>query len=823
MPRKQDNTDPSKQLDMLKDRYSKLHEQTMKSVKSNKSLQAAMKSQKKITDAVNKSSKTQISALKGQAKFANQTVKAYKASERTMRRTIKTQEKMFRAEKKLMRQRERIARMSRRGGGAAGGFGGLGLGSIAGLGLVYGALRKIQSLAERQIQAAVVAGVPSVTALRRNLPSGVTSSRALGLLGSLQQSSTLRYGTQGVPEATAKLAESVRGLGDVGTDLAGQFVQSLEPAMQRAFILAVNAKGVQSAVREFATGQNIGLATSLMNAGQLAGGQTGEPLIDAAVSTQKAFDSLNASIEKVIGTLADKLAPAVEKLAGIVEGASPGQLGLAAGGALALGIGGKGALKLGGKGLAAGGRAALPALANPFTAAAAVGTAGAYGIDWLAHGKSLHSEIADVGRAKGRVLKQSGILGKTGNRRNELQAALAKYATKHERGVFKQFFGADSFSDADKKVIEDYRNQIANLTATTTKAAKTEHQLATERKESDRISNLQAASAAREIFAPKIGLAGAATGLAGEMIRSSFLAPYRDMQVPLNPKQQAWQDKLLAQVSLLEQDLAKIDVNTDGGRVESAKVKTEIQGLRNDSASQRQASFNLQMSDYSDKLNVMRMQFQIARTTPVGIIGGMKESAALQKGLLSEINRIKGLITEQRQIDTPESLREARRLQQISLGMQAEIRGLRIKEMQYLIDSFVSQAMQTMNFSKIVIDQNQNLGMGLARGMVQARPYITGSLTPSGARPVTTQQYIRQQAQATGISTRGIVSPVHAAVGRADDLVQVAKARLEILKAERQLANKEVGLLEELLGAEPEGVSVASSPALSGGRILNTG
>jgi hypothetical protein len=228
-------------------------------------------------------------------------------------------------------------------------------------------------------------------------------------------------------------------------------------------------------------------------------------------------------------------------------------------------------------------------------------------------------------------------------------------------------------------------------------------------------------------------------------------------------------------------------------------------------------------------LNILRQQYQIAKIVPSGIVGGLKESQALQKGLIDEINRIKGLIEEQRAKDTPESLREVRRLQQIMLGMEAELRTLRMQEMQYLIDSFISQAMQSMNFEKIVIDENRNLAMALEKGLIAARPYITGRVGEDAwtheQHPVTTQQYINQQRQATGggVSLRGIVSPIHAAVSSANDLVEVAKARLEVLKAERQLSAKEIALLEDLLDMEPEGVDASRMAGMTGGSFLNTG
>jgi hypothetical protein len=320
-------------------------------------------------------------------------------------------------------------------------------------------------------------------------------------------------------------------------------------------------------------------------------------------------------------------------------------------------------------------------------------------------------------------------------------------------------------------------------------------------------------------------VAGAEAGLAREMINAAFIAPFQDLQVPLNPEQQAYQAKLLHQITKLEALLSTIDTSTEKGQVEAANIKTEVSRLRNEQARQSQMAFQLQMADYADKLNILRLQYQVQSTTPIGVIGALDSLRDLQRGLAQEIERIRERITELREKGSDEALREARKLEQTVLGLELELRQLRLQAMQALLDSVVQQAFNMGSFEKILITQNQNLGLALEKGLIEARPYITGlsgqAAIDHTAHPRSALDVYRQ-AQ-TGSSNSGQVSRARSAAEGAKDLVGVAAARLKILEAQKQLANKEITLLQELIGAEMEGVSNSSHPGTEGGSALNTG
>jgi hypothetical protein len=199
-----------------------------------------------------------------------------------------------------------------------------------------------------------------------------------------------------------------------------------------------------------------------------------------------------------------------------------------------------------------------------------------------------------------------------------------------------------SIPQADESQVSKLREQrlaiheqIAALQTSTTeteqattaieKLAQSEKDLTAERKESDdKIARLQALAVKRAEIEPQIAVAGAQAGLASEMITSAFLAPFRDMQVQMTPEQEQFQSALLAQITALEMLLTTIDVSTAKGQTEAAQTKTEISRLRNEQARQAQMAFQLAMSDGQDNLNILRLQYQVASTTPLGIIGSLK-------------------------------------------------------------------------------------------------------------------------------------------------------------------------------------------------------
>jgi hypothetical protein len=552
-------------------------------------------------------------------------------------------------------------------------------------------------------------------------------------------------------------------------------------------------------------------ATSLLNAQEIAGGETGDSLIDSAVATQRAFESLNASIETVISALATKLAPAIEKIAGLVEGAPMTALGVGAGAAL-LGSGlGRGALSLGARGAGLGARGLAAGVgaagAAPIAAGVAIGTAGALAIDTVANdGVSIFEELARVKEAQRVALSQTDRLaaiakqneGTLTGRKQSLTARLGRFELENQRSVTAQFFGYDLYSEEDQRTIERMRNEIAQLAQQINKAKdeaqsateqadklrQSEEALTAERKESERIQRLQQQAARRAEIEGALGVAGAEAGLAREMINAAFIAPFQDLQVPLNPEQQAYQAKLLHQITKLEALLSTIDTSTEKGQVEAANIKTEVSRLRNEQARQSQMAFQLQMADYADKLNILRLQYQVQSTTPIGVIGALDSLRDLQRGLAQEIERIRERITELREKGSDEALREARKLEQTVLGLELELRQLRLQAMQALLDSVVQQAFNMGSFEKILITQNQNLGLALEKGLIEARPYITGlsgqAAIDHTAHPRSALDVYRQ-AQ-TGSSNSGQVSRARSAAEGAKDLVGVAAARLKIRK-----------------------------------------
>jgi hypothetical protein len=158
--------------------------------------------------------------------------------------------------------------------------------------------------------------------------------------------------------------------------------------------------------------------------------------------------------------------------------------------------------------------------------------------------------------------------------------------------------------------------------------------------------------------------------------------------------------------------------------------------------------------------------------------------------------------------------------------MELEIRQLRMQAMQAVLDSVVQQAMVTGSFEKILITQNQNLGLALDKGLVKQQPYITGlsgrAALDNDVRPIRALDYaqahfgIDSGSRSGGV--RGALAPLNGI--QTDGLVEIAQARLKVAKVTQDLSAKEITLLSEMLAQEMEGVSYQTHPAQSGGNAL---
>lgn len=724
-----------------------------------------------------------------------------------------------------------------------------------------------------------------------SLPSGVSKSGALGLYGQLLRSPTLRFGTGGVGQATGTLAQSVQGLGESGRELVAQFVESLEPTAQRAFIQAVNSQGVQAAVGQFASGQNIEVADSLLNALSLqreSEAGTLDPLIAGAIRTTEAFDRLNAKIEELIALIATKALPVIEALGqfspSTLLGVGAGAAGLYAGRGLI------------GRGIGAG----AGALANPFGAAAAVGIGGALAIDHLTHDVSLMDQFAAVDAARQAANVQASQLAQIASsqadslrgQRQAAEAQLAQYESDNERGPIARTLGFDQFSDEAEGHIQSLRDKIRDLsdqigrtasvadaaTAATQRLNQSEEALSRQRESDERLERLRQAAVERAMLSPQLAVAAAQSGLAREQLEASFLRPFESIFAPLTEAQIDLQRTIRSEIEKQTALLSLIDTSTDAGKVEAAGIRAQIQSLRNESASQSRAAFSLAMTDYADSLNLLRLQFQVQSTTPIGVIGAINSGNALAAGIRGEITRLQEIVHTLSLSDSAESAREAARLRQIMLGLELELRQLRMTSMRALIDGVLAEASRAGRFEKVLVTETQNLGAALERGLIASRPFVTGrsgeDAVRHNAQPITMAELIAggtpapevvaqamsaasyDQAQADkmirdfGAELRAgrmkhyegkeqILNPqaqedeqrsVSATKSGASirtknvgtnqsDLVSVAKARLDLLKQGQGLALREIELLNSLINAQNEGVDYSAHPGLRGTAI----
>lgn len=149
----------------------------------------------------------------------------------------------------------------------------------------------------------------------------------------------------------------------------------------------------------------------------------------------------------------------------------------------------------------------------------------------------------------------------------------------------------------------------------------------------------------------------------------------------------------------------------------------------------RMQQLELTATEQSALTQLSRLDFDIARTTPFGTVGAFGEWRDLQVQLNREIESLTDVMKNIDQ-STQQGRIEAARLNAQVKSLRLEERQRQLEMTRALLDGVISQAFNAGKFSKIIFTQDQNLRAGLQIGAVRPFPQITGSLTPSGRKPV---------------------------------------------------------------------------------------
>jgi len=149
----------------------------------------------------------------------------------------------------------------------------------------------------------------------------------------------------------------------------------------------------------------------------------------------------------------------------------------------------------------------------------------------------------------------------------------------------------------------------------------------------------------------------------------------------------------------------------------------------------RMQQLELTATEQSALTQLSRLDYSLATTTPFGTVGGFDEFRELQKQLNREIESLTAVMQNIDQ-STQAGKIEAMQINQQIKSLRLEERQRQLEITRAMLDGVISQAFNAGKFSKIIFTQDQNLRAGLQIGAVRPFPQITGSLTPSGRKPV---------------------------------------------------------------------------------------
>ncbi len=618
-------------------------------------------------------------------------------------------------------------------------------GLLAGAGLGYMALRRIKDVIDKRFNLALTGGVDQIKLIKQ-LTRGRNTTAAIDLASRFQQQSPYSRFSLG-KDSLQGLIKSQRNLQGVGFDRANELIleitKSLEPQQLRKFLATAASGSIREAMLGAASGQNVGAITSALNAlqiNELAGTKRLDPMLSAAVR-----------IEEATARLADAFDKLADKVAGTAQGMSNFQIALTAILAVVAGAGLKGlAMKGLGKGLNGIGRSA----ARSAGGAASKGAARAGGRVGTAISRRLAMQTIPRSLSLGMPVT-GGVLGYG----LPATAALASIYTAGK--------SAETAYE-ERKALNSLQGQMSNnrLFDVANKAKSTaiipREKLAARRQELDALISSRAAGAGTQ---PEGFFAGI----------SDFLGFMPELP-EVDTKQL---DKLREMRQRIHEQIREIDSTAMPGLDKTTKAaqnvsKATIDLENNLNTLQQQAAkrqeLNITGQELASSSSLARAQLQMARMTPLGMVGATSESLQLQEELNREIENLNKLLAN---IDksTSEGRAESNRIKTQIVGLRTEQKQNAVAMSRAYLDSIQAQAFNSGAFEKILVTQHQNIAAGLDSGMIQGpREWV-------GASGFEARQYNRKPFRVTASTNNEEVTSLKNIAREFNNLISIAANR----------------------------------------------
>ncbi len=595
--------------------------------------------------------------------------------------------------------------------------------------VAYKAIDKIIDIAQSRIGAAILGGSNIGRLVSQSLPAGVSGQKALDVLSAtLKQSQLLQFRADASQVAAInKLTGELSALSsEISGGLISSFVGSLSQSDVPKFLQAVQVDS-RKAISDFANISNVEIASQLSNALSLVSqDQQGalDPLTKAALDASKSIESLKAKFESVADKLTNRLLPAIESVAGFVDGLSPNQtLGLGIGAGIAAIAGpslawnaGKAIVGTGARGVAAGTRGVAAAGG---AAARAVGSAYT-GLGVSGSGLALADSIA-TGVAGGGVLAAPIVLG-SALYTSSLESSSAQFAKQLDISnpqIKKLLEQADKFhnqGDPLRARRSRIDAQILNMTPSGTQFnigsfGQVQNNSYTPQQE----RALQRLREQRRVVADQIEAQQAVTVTTDRQVKSYF--------------------SLEKSITQAKDSFLELAEKVNGAKAPGLSTQPASNLSTLQDASLALTEFATTLSEQQAQSEIFRLQKQYKELLPMGSMFALPELNTLNASLDEQVKTLEQML----KIAQADSSQTGRMRQ---YDLQAQILSKQLEKRQnnrFLIEAMKDAAIGEAigagaHFEKIVVDSNQNLLRGLQKNMIglaePVRSIVAGSNDP---------------------------------------------------------------------------------------------
>ena len=690
--------------------------------------------------------KFQAAITKSIAKQLQQAQKAGKEIENRLKAENKLIQQNLKLSTQLNNLRMKAARSA--GGGSLFGSGGLAR-SIASIGVLALAVRQIKEIADSRLGTYLNNGSGATSRIAAMGGQGIAPASKFGALNEFQGSGLSQFIIGQTKEIQSGLLKAQEELSkNVGAGTANELLEGInksfgsDSARRREFFEGVGSKGLSKSLSQFASQYNLpefSRASNALTSAEDPALKLRSEFLDVLEQLKLSFEKLVVTVGTSLVPLMEKLTPTIKRLLDVLGGLSSSQVAVGAGAVVAA-------------------RYGLPALIKGGASGAAGGAA-----------KGL------VGRAIGSTVALPLIAGMAHTNARDKYAkvatdAMKEQSIKHSRAIKRDTDAIEKRSRAESRATEAVRKTAQVQDSLSAKILKRD----------SLIMPTQVAEGLANLSREKLGL--------------SQLSVFGTKQAPAETQNLI--KSLNDQKALLEQSLATVDEDTSQGKIDANNLRTSITSLEREVKANSIGLQTMPLEFQTTLSELKRAEMQSKSITPYGLIGAFPELQAVNSSLQKEIE-----ILNQIAASTELTAFEQVRVKQAIISREIEQK----QNLRSLMEAYRDMGLQQVAMSgaghrSIIVTQDQNLGIGLRKGMISSMVprEIVGNINPkiTPLLPKTAAEILGHNPFS---SSRGAVKAKKGS-SSAESMKNLGEMAIEIAK---QLRDEFNGIHNEL--AEPIG------------------